>query len=294
VAIDREATLRKAEKFLRQGRLDNAIAEYLHVVEENPRDWNTVNALGDLLVRAGQIESANEHYVRIADHLFEEGFLPRAAAVYKKILKLRPDMEHALLRTAEIFEKQGLVADAKAALGNVAERRVKRGDRRGAAEINLRIGTLDPSDLVAGMAAARAAGELGDAAGALERLIKLASDFQERGKFTESLQALDEAIRLDPDNAEVRAALVNGLIQAGELTAPPPRPPRLASTRRSPPNSTRGGAPSRRSRCSSGRSRRTRRTTKPVDSWSVPSSGAGSWTAPATGCRATWTTPTCC
>ncbi len=217
MAIDRDATLRKAEKFLRQGRLDHAIGEYLRVVEENPRDWSTVNTVGDLLIRAGQIESANEHFTRIADHLFEEGFLPRASAVYKKILKLRPDAEHAQLRTAEIFEKQGLLADAKTALANVAERRLKRGDRRGAGEIQLRIAALDPGDLAAGLSAAKAAGELGDSKGAVERLIKLSADFQERGKLAESLQALDEAVRFDPENTDVRTALVSGLIQAGEL-----------------------------------------------------------------------------
>ena len=132
MAIDRDATLRKAEKFLRQGRLDGAIAEYLRVVEDQPRDWSTVNTVGDLLVRAGQYESAIEHYTRIADHLFTEGFLPRAAAVYKKILKVKPDQEHALVRTAEIFERQGLMVEAKKALTNIAERRLKRGDRLGA------------------------------------------------------------------------------------------------------------------------------------------------------------------
>ena len=50
--LDREDTLKKAEKLLRQGRLDGAIAEYLRVVEDQPRDWNTANTLGDLYVRA--------------------------------------------------------------------------------------------------------------------------------------------------------------------------------------------------------------------------------------------------
>ena len=53
--------------------------------------------------------------------------------------------------------------------------------------------------------------------GAVERLIKLSADFQERGKLAESLQALDEAVRFDPENTDVRTALVSGLIQAGEL-----------------------------------------------------------------------------
>ena len=39
---------------LRQGKLDAAIAEYLRVVEDQPRDWNAANMLGDLYARAGQ------------------------------------------------------------------------------------------------------------------------------------------------------------------------------------------------------------------------------------------------
>ena len=54
MATDRAGTLRNAEKFLRQGKLEAAIAGYVRVVEEQPRDWNTANTLGDLYVRAGQ------------------------------------------------------------------------------------------------------------------------------------------------------------------------------------------------------------------------------------------------
>ena len=52
--IDRPAILRNAEKLLRQGKIDQAIAEYVRIVEEQPGDWNTANVLGDLYVRAGQ------------------------------------------------------------------------------------------------------------------------------------------------------------------------------------------------------------------------------------------------
>jgi tetratricopeptide (TPR) repeat protein len=217
VAIDRNATLRKAEKLLRQGRLDQAIAEYVKVVEEHPGDWSTVNVVGDLLVRAGQSESGIEHFTHIADHFFEEGFLPRSAAVYKKILKLKPDDEHAALRGAEISERQGLLADAKAALAHVAARRLRRGDRRGAAEIHLRLGALDPGDLASGVSAAKAAAELGDVSGAVQRLLQLAAECQRKDKPADSLLALDEAVSIDPENREVRAELVARFIEAGDL-----------------------------------------------------------------------------
>ena len=54
--IDRESTLRQAEKLQLQGRLDLAIAEYVRLVEEQPRDWNSINALGDLYLRAGDAD----------------------------------------------------------------------------------------------------------------------------------------------------------------------------------------------------------------------------------------------
>ena len=48
MAFDRESTLKKAEKLLRLGRLEAAIAEYEAVAEDDPSDWNTANILGDL------------------------------------------------------------------------------------------------------------------------------------------------------------------------------------------------------------------------------------------------------
>ena len=64
--IDRDDTLKKAEKLVRQGKIDGAIAEYLRVVEDQPRDWTTANTLGDLYVRTGQPDQAAAQYLRIA------------------------------------------------------------------------------------------------------------------------------------------------------------------------------------------------------------------------------------
>ena len=44
--FDREGALKRAEKALRQGRVDAAIAEYQGIVLAQPRDWNSANALG--------------------------------------------------------------------------------------------------------------------------------------------------------------------------------------------------------------------------------------------------------
>ena len=85
MAIDRAEAIKKAEKLLRQGKLDLAIAEYVRIIEDNPRDWTTRNTLGDLYVRAAQPDRAIAQYEQIADHLNTEGFFPKAAALYQKI-----------------------------------------------------------------------------------------------------------------------------------------------------------------------------------------------------------------
>jgi len=216
VAIDRESTIRKAEKLLKQGRLEAAIAEYAQAVDDQPRDWNTVNLLGDLYVRTGQIESAVQQYTRVAEHFAREGFFQKAAALYKKIVKIKPNDERVLLELACLSEHQGLLADAKACLSTVAERRRRRGDRRGSAEIILRLAKLDPADANASILAARAASELGDAAGAIARFKAVAGEFLRRGKTAEGLKALLEAAAIDPADAEVRAALARAYLEAGQ------------------------------------------------------------------------------
>ena len=154
--FDRAATLRNAEGLLRQGKIEPAIAEYLRILEEQPNDWTTANTLGDLYVRVGQAEKAVDQFVEVADGLKADGFRPKAAAVYKKLLKLNPDHEHALLQSADLAAGQGLYADARAYLSTVIAKRQARGDRRGVAEARIRLASLDPNDYDARLSAAAA------------------------------------------------------------------------------------------------------------------------------------------
>jgi len=217
LALDREDTLKKAEKLLRQGRLDGAIVEYVRVVEDQPRDWNTANALGDLYVRANQADKAAAQYGRIADHFFKEGFYSKAAALYKKILKIIPDHEPSQLNLADISAKQGLLADAKAYLAAVGAKRRARGDRRGADDIVIKQGEIDPADVDARTTAARLLAERGDAALAAARFRELSADLQEKGRTDDALSALREAARLDPSDVQSRAALAKAAVTAGDL-----------------------------------------------------------------------------
>ena len=217
--IDRDDTLKKAEKLVRQGKIDGAIAEYLRVVEDQPRDWTTANTLGDLYVRAGQPEQAAAQYARIAEHFMTEGFYPKASAIYKKLLKLTPNDEGAQLNVAELSQKQGLLADAKAQLNAIEARRRGRGDRAGAAEIVVRRGAIDPADFDARITGARTLVELGRADEAAAWFRSIHDDLLEKDRPREALDALRQSVELNPDDREGRAALAKAALGAGDAEA---------------------------------------------------------------------------
>jgi Flp pilus assembly protein TadD len=195
VALDRDAILKQGEKLLRQGKLEGAIAEYVRLVEDQPRDWNTINALGDLYARAGQPDQAAVQYIRIADHLFSDGILTKAAALYRKALKVRPDDEQTLLQLAETSARQGLFADARASLRQLAKHRRDRGDERGALDCLVRLGSLEDADPEAQVAAGKAARALDDVTRAVRLYVAAAEGFETANRNAEALDALAEAAR---------------------------------------------------------------------------------------------------
>lgn len=205
--FDREAALKSAEKAVKLGKVDAAIAEYTRIVEAQPRDWNSANTLGDLYVRSGHVEKGVQQYTRIADHLAGEGFYPKAAALFKKILKIKADDEYAMLQSGDLAAKTGKLADAKVFFNQLADRRTKRGDQKGATEMAIRLGTLDPEDLDARMRAAQLAAENGDPATALREYKDVAARLEKVEKFAEALVPLKAAFQLNPADAALRKRL---------------------------------------------------------------------------------------
>jgi tetratricopeptide (TPR) repeat protein len=217
VAFDRALTLRNAEKLIRQGKVDAAIAEFVRIVEDQPQDWAAKNTLGDLYSRAGQTDKAVQQYVEIANNLSEEGAIAKAAALYKKILKLKPDHEHSLTQIADILGTQKLYADARAHLNTLIELRKSRGDVRGALQAKIRLGSLDPEDYEGRMQAVSARIEMRDVGGALSDLKDIANELAEKGRHAEAIEALRQGAKLNPDDEEIRERLLDIYLAAGDL-----------------------------------------------------------------------------
>lgn len=215
--IDRDEALRRAEKLLRQGRLDAAIDEYEQLAAALPTDLSVSNTLGDLLARAGSVERAAAEFERIADHLFREGFLPKAAALYKKVLKIVPDHIGAHRQLAEIAVAQGMAREARTTLLSLVEILRARRDEEAVGVTLRRLADLDPNDVPLQREAATLQAQAGDAEGASQRLKELASRLSEAGRLDESLQVWQAVHALEPSNAETRVLLARAALAQQRL-----------------------------------------------------------------------------
>jgi tetratricopeptide (TPR) repeat protein len=215
VAIDRDDALRKAEKLLRQGRLDGAIAEYEHVVDAFPDDIATASALGDLYGRAGKAAQAVGQFVRLGDHFLREGNHAKAAASYRKVLKLDPQHEGALLQLVEACALQGQLGDAKTHLQAAIDKRKGRGDQDGADALVLRLSELDPHDFEARLQAAAIRVRTGKVVTA--DLLALAKELDARKRVGEAEALLEEVVKRDPGATEVALRLSKAALARDEV-----------------------------------------------------------------------------
>ena len=207
MAVDRDETLKKAEKLLKQGKMAAAIEEYVRLVEDKPDDWNSANALGDLYVKAGQADRAAEQFNRAADHLYGEGFFPRASALYKKVLKARSNDDHALWQLADIAGRNRLSLDARSHYNRLIQDRRAAGNEEGAVDCVIRLGKLADANVDAKRLAAKALVDRGETRPAARLILSVADLHTKEGRMAEALEALREAAQLDPDDAEIQAKL---------------------------------------------------------------------------------------
>ena len=103
-----------------RAKLEPAIAEYLRIVEDQPQRLELgEHARRSLRARRPDRQGRRAVHAASPTACNEEGFLPKAGALYKKILKLKPDHEPALLQAAEILRQPGALADARAYFNTV-------------------------------------------------------------------------------------------------------------------------------------------------------------------------------
>jgi tetratricopeptide (TPR) repeat protein len=210
--FNKAKVLASAEKFVQQGKLQNAIAEYEKIIKEDPRDLTVLNTVGDLCARVGQNEQAAQYFKRVGDLYAQDGFTVKAIAIYKKLTKLSPSNLENINKLAELYSQQGLFSDARAQYMQVADHLLRTGDNAQAARVFQRVLELDPENTATQSKLADLYLKLGKKDEARKIYFTAAESLYARGSHDAAEEALARVLTMDPQNAS--AQLLRGMIAA--------------------------------------------------------------------------------
>jgi len=200
--FNKQKLLSAAEKFVQQGKLQNAIAEYDKILKHDAKDLTVNNTIGDLYARLGDLPKAIECFKTVGDAYAVQGFTVKGIAMYKKITKLKPSVD-STLKLAELYTQQGLFNDARAQYLQVAEDFMKNGDLDQAVRLFQKVLEMDPENVPMRVKLAEVYVRLGKKKEAWEIFSAAAESLRARGSLAAAEDILKRMLVLDPDNGHV-------------------------------------------------------------------------------------------
>jgi tetratricopeptide (TPR) repeat protein len=212
--------LRLAEVFVRQERLEEAIAKYMAVAEVyhtrgddrqaigvykqvlkmSPMDVNVRARMIDLLVNRGEMDQALEQYMSLADDYYQLAQIDKALEKYNEALYLASRASNERTWKVQILHK----------IGDINLQRV---DWRRATAAYEEIKALSPDDEKVRtylFDLYQKQGQMNKALAELEELVKY---YQAKGQPQKALSVLKEAIQLRPQEMSLRALLAQVYVQ---------------------------------------------------------------------------------
>ena len=216
--FNKQKVLASAEKYVQQGKLQNAISEYEKILKNDPKDLTVTNTVGDLYSRIGESDRATECFKNVGDAYAGQGFTVKAIAMYKKICKLKPSLE-SLLKLAELYTQQGLFNDARAQYLQVADEFLKANEFENAIRIFQKILEMDPENSQMRVKLAEVYVRLGKKKEAWEIFTAAAESMRAKGSLNGADEVLQRMLTLDPGNAYALQMQAKNLLESGDAAA---------------------------------------------------------------------------
>jgi len=206
--FDKTKSMRNAERYLAQGKIQSAIGEYKQVVANDPKDFGTLNMLGDLYTKNADKSRAVSCYTSVAEHYSKQGFAQKAIAIYNKISKIQPGSIEISAKLADLYKFKGSVNEARTHYKAVAEHYESQGLKIEALEVRKQIASLDPKDTTIQLNLAAAYLEENQQDEAAEAFAEAGLRFVKKLKHVEAIEALEKALEIKPTEPKILAAFV--------------------------------------------------------------------------------------
>ncbi len=213
--FNKQKVLASAEKYVQQGKLENAISEYEKILKNDPKDLTVNNTIGDLYSRNGASDKATVCFKAVGDAYAGQGFTVKAIAMYKKICKLKPSLE-SLLKLAELYSQQGLFNDARAQYLQVAEEFLKAGELDNSVRIFQKILEMDPENSQMRVKLAEVYVRLGKKTEAWQIFSAAAESMRSKGSLSGAEEVLRRMLTLDPGNTYALLMQGKNMLESGD------------------------------------------------------------------------------
>ncbi len=214
----KQKVLGTAERFVQQGKLQNAIAEYEKVLKTDAKDLTVLNTVGDLYARLGNNDKAVEYFKSVGDAYASQGFTVKAIAMYKKLSKLKYSLE-SVLRLAELYTQQGLFNDARAQYSQVAEEFVRAGQLDQAVRIYQKTLEMDPENIAMRTKLAEVYIRLDKKTEAWQILTAAVESLRSKGQLAAAEEILQRMLKLDPSSNYALRLRGSTAFEAGDSQA---------------------------------------------------------------------------
>lgn len=215
MVFDKTKSMRNAERHLAQGKIQSAIGEYKQVVANDPKDFGTLNMLGDLYAKNADKKRAVDCYTSVAEHYSKQGFAQKAIAIYKKISKIQPGSIEISAKLADLYKFKGSVNEARTHYKAVAEHYEGEGRKIEALEVQKQIASLDPTDTAIQLNLAAAYLEENQSDEAADAFTEAGLRFAKKSKHVEAIEALEKALERKPTEPKILAAFVQSHFALG-------------------------------------------------------------------------------
>ena len=204
MAFHRARALQEAEKSVAQGKIAQAIKQYLDIIDSDPSDVSLYNTVGDLYIRERNITEGLRQFHKLAEAYVREGFNVKAIAIYRKISKVDPNSVDTLLKLGELYQLQGLSREAREQFLQAAEFFKKRNQAERVLEVLHKLVLLDPENINFHNRLAAECEQAGKQEEAALAYLEAAEILIRRGDQAAAEPALKKAAELDPKNSKIQ------------------------------------------------------------------------------------------
>jgi tetratricopeptide (TPR) repeat protein len=199
--------LQQAGKFVTLGKLNVALEQYLKIHELEPNDSTIINTIADLYTRLENKDEALPWYFKLAETFEYRELALNAIATYKKIMKISPKNQEAMVHLAHLYERSGKSAEAKRHFKIIAEQLIALGQYDRALETYQKICSLEPSCTESLLELAQLQEKLGKAEEASRTFVLCAVKHAEAGNPSSAASAAENVFRLKPRSKQVLKTL---------------------------------------------------------------------------------------